>query len=58
MAVLRPTVVAGPDAAPQARLVAAEEIRLFLDGRNVAPSDAAPGTDARASVVRVICVRK
>jgi hypothetical protein len=58
MAVLRRTVVAGPDAGPQARLVPAEEIRLFLNGRNVAPNGTAPGADAKASVVRVICVRK
>jgi peptidoglycan hydrolase-like protein with peptidoglycan-binding domain len=59
LAVLKPTVVAGPDAGPQARLVPAGEIRSFLVSRSVAVSDAASSPDgARASVVRVICVRK
>jgi hypothetical protein len=59
MAVIKPTVVAGPDAGAQARFVPAEEIRVFLNGRNVAPTGTASGPDgAKASVVRVICVRK
>ena len=59
MAVIKPTVVAGPDVSPQARFVSAEEIRPLLNSRNVAPNGAAQGPDgAKASVVRVICVRK
>jgi hypothetical protein len=44
-------------AAPPVRLVRAETIRAFLDAQHVA---AAPATtsDARDSVVRIICVRK
>jgi len=44
-------------AAPPVRLVPAPTIRAFLEARDVAPAQA-PGGDARASVVRVICVRK
>jgi hypothetical protein len=44
-------------AAPPVRLVTAQTIRGFLARNNVAASDA-PGTDAKASVVRMICVRK
>jgi peptidoglycan hydrolase-like protein with peptidoglycan-binding domain len=56
---LKPVVVAGPpNAAPaaQAVLVPAEPLREFLGAHGV---NAAGGpADARASVVRVICVRK
>jgi hypothetical protein len=44
-------------AAPPVRLVTAETIRGFMTAHNVAANDA-PTTDARASVVRMICVRK
>ena len=44
-------------AAPPVRLVSAETIREFLAAHHVAPATA-PSGDARASVVRVICVRK
>jgi hypothetical protein len=44
-------------AAPPVRLVTAETIRGFLAAHQVTPA-AAPSGDARASVVRVICVRK
>ena len=43
-------------AAPPVRLIAAETIRDFLAANNVAPAQQAG--DARASVVRIICVRK
>jgi Trypsin-like peptidase domain len=43
--------------APPVRLVPAQTIRAFLEARDVAPTPA-HGADARASVVRVICVRK
>jgi hypothetical protein len=44
-------------AAPPVRLVTAQTIRGFLARNNVAANDA-PGTDAKAAVVRMICVRK
>jgi peptidoglycan hydrolase-like protein with peptidoglycan-binding domain len=56
IALLKPVVVAGPAAAAQAALVPADVVRGFLKANGV---DAAGGSpDARASVVRVICVRK
>jgi peptidoglycan hydrolase-like protein with peptidoglycan-binding domain len=59
IALLKPVVVAGPpNAAPtaQAALVPADTVREFLKGNGV---DAAGGSsDAKAAVVRVICVRK
>jgi hypothetical protein len=44
-------------ALPPVRLVSAQTIRAFLEARDVAPAQA-QGADARASVVRIICVRK
>jgi peptidoglycan hydrolase-like protein with peptidoglycan-binding domain len=59
IALLKPVVVAGPlNATPaaQAVLVAADTVREFLKASGV---DAAGGSpDAKAAVVRVICVRK
>jgi peptidoglycan hydrolase-like protein with peptidoglycan-binding domain len=56
IALLKPVVVAGPAAAAQAALVPADVVREFLKASGV---DAAGGSpDAKASVVRVICVRK
>ena len=43
-------------ALPPLRLVSAQTIRAFLEARDVAP--AAQGGDAKAAIVRVICVRK
>jgi peptidoglycan hydrolase-like protein with peptidoglycan-binding domain len=59
IALLKPVVVAGPpNAAPaaQAVLVPAEAVREFLKANGV--NGAEGSSDARASVVRVICVRK
>jgi hypothetical protein len=59
MARLKPIVVAGPSAAApatQAALVGADAVRDFLKANRVAVNGT--GTDAKASVVRVICVRK
>jgi hypothetical protein len=59
LAVLRPVIVAGPTltaAAAQASLVSADTVREFLKANGV--SAASGSTDAKASVVRVICVRK
>jgi hypothetical protein len=56
---LKPVVVAGPpNAAPaaQAVLVPAEAVREFLKLNGVNPAEGS--SDAKASVVRVICVRK
>jgi hypothetical protein len=44
-------------AAPPVRLISAATIRGFLDAHNVAAAPT-PGSDAKASVVRMICVRK
>jgi peptidoglycan hydrolase-like protein with peptidoglycan-binding domain len=57
---LRPVVVAGPTitaSAPQASLVGADTVRAFLKANGVNTTSSA-ATDAKASVVRVICVRK
>ena len=59
MALLKPVVVAGPTmtaAAPQASLVSADTVRDFLKANGVA--QAGGSSDPKASVVRVICVRK
>jgi hypothetical protein len=59
IALLKPVVVAGPpNAAPaaQAALVPAETVQEFLKANGVNASGRS--SDARASVVRVICVRK
>lgn len=59
IALLKPAVVAGPaNAAPAAAaaLVSADSVRDFLKANGVNASGGSP--DARASVVRVICVRK
>jgi hypothetical protein len=60
LALLKPAVVAGPPTAaagPQAALVSADTVREFLkaNGVNAAGNGS---SDARASAVRVICVRK
>ncbi|MEA2889834.1 MAG: hypothetical protein QOI05_627 [Bradyrhizobium sp.] len=60
VALLKPVVVAGPStAAPaaQAALVPADMVRKFLKANGVSTASGAPA-DAKASVVRVICVRK
>jgi peptidoglycan hydrolase-like protein with peptidoglycan-binding domain len=60
LAVLRPVLVAGPTltaAAAQASLVSADTVREFLKANGVAAASGA-SADAKASVVRVICVRK
>ncbi|MCP4615295.1 MAG: peptidoglycan-binding protein [Bradyrhizobium sp.] len=58
LAQLKPVLVAGPaNGAPsQAALVSADAVRDFLKANAVAA--AGTSTDAKASVVRVICVRK
>jgi peptidoglycan hydrolase-like protein with peptidoglycan-binding domain len=58
LAQLKPVVVAGSTSGtpPQAALVPADAIRDFLKANDVAASGTS--TDAKASVVRVICVRK
>jgi hypothetical protein len=57
---LKAVVVAGPpNAAPaaQAVLVSADSVRDFL-GANGVNATSSGSSDAKASVVRVICVRK
>jgi peptidoglycan hydrolase-like protein with peptidoglycan-binding domain len=59
VALLKPVLVAGPTitaSAPQASLVSADTVRGFLRANGVVAASGSP--DARASVVRVICVRK
>lgn len=59
IAQLRPIQLAGPatgTAAPQAMLVSADIVRAFLKSNDVAADGAAK--DAKAAMVRVICVRK
>jgi len=59
IALLKPVLVAGPaNAAPaaQAVLVPADTVHKFLKANGVNGSDGS--SDAKASVVRVICVRK
>jgi peptidoglycan hydrolase-like protein with peptidoglycan-binding domain len=51
--------LAGLKAASQASLVSAAAIRKFLENAKVTPADGGTGIDAaKASVTRVICVRK
>ena len=59
VALLKPVQVAGPaNGAPvaQAVLVTSETVRSFLKDNGVNATGVSP--DARASVVRVICIRK
>ncbi|MFK4490526.1 peptidoglycan hydrolase-like protein with peptidoglycan-binding domain [Bradyrhizobium sp. USDA 336] len=57
IALLKPAVVAGPaTSASQAMMVSAEAVRGFLKAKGVSPNGTS--TDAKAAVVRVICVRK
>jgi peptidoglycan hydrolase-like protein with peptidoglycan-binding domain len=60
VALLKPVVVAGPTmtaAAAQASLVSADIVREFLKANGVTAASGSR-SDAKASVVRVICVRK
>jgi hypothetical protein len=59
VAVLKPIIVAGPPGATpaaQAALIPADTVREFLKANGVSATDGS--SDAKASVVRVICVRK
>ena len=57
IALLKPVVVAGPaNGAAQAVLVTSDTVRDFLKANGVNGAGGSP--DAKASVVRVICVRK
>jgi peptidoglycan hydrolase-like protein with peptidoglycan-binding domain len=56
IALSKPLVVAGPANAAQAALISADIVRDFLRANGVNAMGAS--TDAKASVVRVICVRK
>jgi S1-C subfamily serine protease len=59
VAVLRRTLIAGAGGAPQATVVPAAAVRDFLEANHVAPTAGQAGVEhAKASVVRVICVRK
>ena len=56
LALLKPVVVAGPPNVTPAALVPADTVRDFLKANGV--NAAGESSDAKASVVRVICVRK
>jgi hypothetical protein len=56
IALLKPLVVAGSANAAQAALISADIVRDFLKANGV--NAMGTSTDAKASVVRVICVRK
>ena len=59
VALLKPAMVAGPATsvpASQAVMVSAETVRDFLKANDVTANGTS--TDAKAAVVRVICVRK
>ena len=56
IALLKPVVVAGPSNAAPAALVSADIVREFLKANGVNAADGS--SHAKASVVRVICVRK
>ena len=57
--VMKAPVVAGPSSPPRAAVVPAERIRNFLEANYVASTSGAAGAEAaKASVTRVICVRK
>src|ERR1700722_4579919 len=59
VALLKPVIVAGPASAAsaaQAALIPADTVREFLKANGVTAADGS--SDAKASVVRVICVRK
>jgi len=57
--VLKTAVVAGAASAPQAALVAPDKLTNFLDANYVTAASGKPGAEnVKASVVRVICVRK
>ena len=56
VALLKPVVVAGPANATAAALVSADTVRDFLAANGVTATGGS--ADAKASVVRVICVRK
>ena len=57
--VMKAPVVAGPSSPPRAAVVPAERIRNFLEANYVASTSGAAGVEAaKASVTRVICVRK
>ncbi|MBZ0140893.1 MAG: peptidoglycan-binding protein [Pseudorhodoplanes sp.] len=59
LTVLKPVVAAGPPAPPQAALASAAAIIRFLETNKVAPVIGSASVEAaRASVVRLICVRK
>ncbi len=62
MVQIKPQLFAGAGPAnlpPPATVISAETIRSFLDGHNVQPADGHCGIEqAKAAVVRVICVRK
>jgi peptidoglycan hydrolase-like protein with peptidoglycan-binding domain len=59
MAVHKSSLMAGIADAPQAAMVPLAKIRPFLEANHIAPATGHPGVaDAKASVVRVICVRK
>ncbi|MEX2033936.1 MAG: hypothetical protein WEA28_01950, partial [Xanthobacteraceae bacterium] len=59
IAIHKSSVMAGIADAPQAAMVPLAKIKSFLEANHIAATAGHPGIeDAKASVVRVICVRK
>ena len=58
MTAVKTTVVAGPAQPPRAVVVPVERMINFLEANYVSPTAGRDGADPKASVVRVICVRK
>ncbi len=59
LVVLKASVVAGPASGAQAVVVPTDKVTNFLEANYVAPASGRSGVDqAKASVLRVICVRK
>jgi hypothetical protein len=59
MVVMKPSLVAGPNGAPQAAVVPAARIKDFLLANYVTLASGKPGVDeAKSAVTRVICVRQ
>jgi S1-C subfamily serine protease len=55
---LKSPVLAGPPQTPQATVIPLERVFNFLEANYVAPTSGQAGADPKASIVRVICVRK
>jgi hypothetical protein len=55
---LKSAMLAGPPQPSQAAVIPLERVFNFLEANYVAPTSGQAGADPKASIVRVICVRK